>query len=74
MYRTAVNIMIGGLMDIVYVASIYVPTLPPSEAKSICNGESLIELLSTPLDGAGDGDLDPMVNNDTSNTISLAFI
>lgn len=37
----------------------YSPTLPPSDAKSICKGESLMELLSTPLDGAGDGDRDP---------------
>lgn len=32
------------------------PTLELSEARSSCRGESFMELLSTPLDGAGDGD------------------
>lgn len=35
------------------------PTLATSELSiSICMGDSLIELLSTPLEGAGEGDLD----------------
>lgn len=38
------------------------PTLPPSDARSICSGESLIELLSMPLDGAGDGERDPTIS------------
>lgn len=37
----------------------YLPVLVPSLlSMSICIGESLKELLSTPLEGAGEGDLE----------------
>lgn len=38
------------------------PTLELSEARSSCRGESFMELLSTPLDGAGDGDRESKTN------------
>lgn len=48
---------------VLFAKNIILPMLVPSElSTSICIGESLKELLSTPLDGAGEGDLDKSVS------------